>query len=166
MRFSCRITRAVYSCLIIIASPRQQWLRERTLHVTLYEHCLCCICLMFTDCQAKIQNGVKVIWCGLLNIECVVSVAPLCVLRGWKWVFRHPVCWEDEVSVAPPCMLRGWSECCATLYVKRMKWMLRHPVCGGDEVSVASPCMWRGWNDCCATLYVKRMKWVLRHPVC
>jgi hypothetical protein len=46
MRIACWITKATDAhseCVILIAFPRQQWIREHTSMLRLYVHCLSCV---------------------------------------------------------------------------------------------------------------------------
>ena len=55
MRNACWIPKATDThseYVILIAFPRQQWLRERALSITLYVHCLSCYACTAFGCQA------------------------------------------------------------------------------------------------------------------
>jgi len=103
-RFACRITKerknTHWLYLILIASLRQQRLRERTLNMTLHVHCLSCRCFSsFTPQRLKHQNDPNQFSHKHWSVVITAEKLPDSILKYFVLVIKRYV-YVDVVSVS------------------------------------------------------------------
>jgi hypothetical protein len=90
MRFACWITKTTDThaeYVILIAFPRQQWLRECTSMLLLYVHCLSCSSLSLVDCDiANVLTLFCVIW-----TQSQITDNQVCQLYTVELNYKFPV---------------------------------------------------------------------------